>query len=294
MQKTSKKIKFNSFEILFALLVSARASAFLFNKLLITHIGVMTLMAVRFLTATFLLFLLSPSRILHSNRKTVLGGAVLGVVFWGIMVCEMYAIREADTSLVSVLEHTAVVMVPLAEGALSRKMPSVSAFLGSLLAFAGIFCIGISSGSMSGSIGLSLLAAVFYTADLILTKRVTTTETDAISIGVVQLFVMGLLSLLSSFLLEPFSLPRGTREILMFLYLVFVCTVFGYTLTPYAQSKISVERAGIIAAVNPAVTTLLGVIVLGESFSFLAASGIVLILLSLLLPYLPLPGRKDR
>ena len=289
MHNNGHKIKFNSYEILFALLVSARASAFLFNKLLIAHIGVMTLMAVRFLAATLLLFLFSPSRILHINRKTVIGGAVLGIVFWGIMVCEMY-----DTSLVSVLEHTAVVMVPLAEGALSRKMPSASAFLGSLLAFAGIICIGISSGSMTGSIGLSLLAAVFYTADLILTKRVTTPETDAIGIGVVQLFVMGLLSLFSSFLLEPFSLPRGPREILMFLYLVFVCTVFGYTLTPYAQSKISVERAGIIAAVNPAVTTLLGVIVLGESFRFLAASGIGLILLSLLLPYLPLPVRKDR
>ncbi len=294
MDKTTHNIKINRFEILFALLVSARASGFLFNKLLLEHMGVMTLMAVRFLSAALFLLLLSPARILRAGRKTLTGGAVLGVIFWLLMVCEMYAIWEADTSLVSVLEHTAVVMVPLAEGALSRKMPSASALFGSVLAFAGIFLIGTGSGSMSGSIGLSLLAAVFYTADIILTTKVTTPETDPIGIGAVQLSVMGILSLFCSFFTEHFSSPHGAKEYLMLLFLIFICTVFGYTLTPYAQSRISVERAGIIAAVNPAVTTLLGVIVLRESFSFTAAAGIALILLSLLLPYLPFRSGKDR
>ena len=72
----------------------------------------------------------------------------------------------------------------------------------------------------------------------------------------------------------------------MLAYLIVVCSAFGFTLTPYAQSHVSVERAGVLCAVNPAVAALLGVVILHEHMGLLGAVGLLLILGSIIMPYL--------
>lgn len=72
----------------------------------------------------------------------------------------------------------------------------------------------------------------------------------------------------------------------MLLMLVIVCTGFGYTLQPVAQSKVSIERSGLFCSINPAIATILGVIVLHEQFGILSVLGILLIIFSIMLPYL--------
>ena len=66
--------------------------------------------------------------------------------------------------------------------------------------------------------------------------------------------------------------------------LALVCTCFGFTLQPLAQSRISAERAGVFCAINPAVASLLGVCVLHESIGALGLLGLVLILSAIALP----------
>lgn len=68
--------------------------------------------------------------------------------------------------------------------------------------------------------------------------------------------------------------------------LALVCTCFGFTLQPLAQSRISAERAGVFCAINPAVASLLGVCVLHESIGALGLLGLVLILSAIALPNL--------
>lgn len=65
--------------------------------------------------------------------------------------------------------------------------------------------------------------------------------------------------------------------------LAVVCTCFGFTLQPMAQSRISAERAGIFCAISPAIATLLGVAVLHENIGFLGIAGLILILSSIVI-----------
>ena len=72
----------------------------------------------------------------------------------------------------------------------------------------------------------------------------------------------------------------------MLLMLVLVCTGFGFTLQPVAQSHVSAERAGLFCAINPAIAALLGVVILKEQLGIIGIIGILLILESLMLPHL--------
>lgn len=103
--------------------------------------------------------------------------------------------------------------------------------------------------------------------------------------GIVQVGTIGTLALIASFLAESPHLPQGTYQWLYLSVLVVVCTGFGFTLQPRAQSHVSAERAGLFCAISPAIAALLGTLVLGERLGLLGVLGLMMILLVILLPY---------
>ena len=72
----------------------------------------------------------------------------------------------------------------------------------------------------------------------------------------------------------------------MILMLALVCTGFGYTLQPVAQSHTRVERAGLLCALSPVFASLIGAIFLHERMTPTGLLGAGLILMSLFLPNL--------
>ena len=104
--------------------------------------------------------------------------------------------------------------------------------------------------------------------------------------------VLGLLALIAACCFETPRLPRTGMEWGMVLALAIVCTGFGFTLQPVAQSHTSAERAGLFCALSPACATLFGAVLLHEKITLLGAAGILLILSSLLLPHL-MKGKKS-
>ena len=279
-------MKERKYELLLALLIATRATSFIFNKILLGAMGTMTLLAVRFLITALLMTVIFPKRVFKMNSSSLLGGLAIGLTFFLVMISELSALKTADTSLVSTVEHTSIILVPVMEAFIVKKLPERNTMIGAFMAFAGIICIGLQQGSLSGSVGLSLLAAFLYALVIIITDKVTTEKADPIAIGIVQLAAMGALALVFSLFTEEFSLPATPLQWGMLAYLIVVCSAFGFTLTPYAQSHVSVERAGILCAVNPAVAALLGVVILHEHMGLLGAVGLLLILGSIIMPYL--------
>ena len=92
---------------------------------------------------------------------------------------------------------------------------------------------------------------------------------------------LGLLALVSSFVFEAPHLPQSGTQWLMIAGLAVICTGFGFTLQPVAQSHTTAQRAGLFCALSPACATLLR-----EHISVMGMCGIALILLSLLVPQL--------
>ena len=274
-------------ELLLAAVIAVRASSFMFNKFLLAEMGVFNILGLRFLIAGVLLCLIFHRRIRVLKRQELLGGAVLGTLFFGVIGVEMTATKVIDTSTVSLLENCSIVIVPIIESVLTRRLPNRITALSILTAFVGVVCLSLHHGRFSYGMLLALLAAVIYACAILTTTRVSRGSVDPLTVGVVQVLTLGVLAMIASFLFEHPTLPQSGVSWFRILWLACVCAGFGFTLQPLAQKHISsAARAGTFCALSPATATLLGVTVLHEKLGAAGAIGLVLILIAMVLPHL--------
>lgn len=96
---------------------------------------------------------------------------------------------------------------------------------------------------------------------------------------------LGTYALIASLIFESPRLPQTSSEWGIILALAIVCTGFGYTLQPVAQSHTTAQRAGLLCALSPTFATIFGAVLLRERITPLGGVGILLILGSILLPH---------
>lgn len=179
--------------------------------------GKFTLLAVRFLLAFAFLAALFRRRLLQIDRRTLLSDLAMGSIYFCVMTAELTALKTVETSTVSFVTNTAVVIVPLIQAALSRRW---------------------------------------------LERRV----------------LFGALALIASFLFETPHLPGSGTEWLVVLALALVCSGFGFTLQPVAQSGTTADHAALFCALNPFVAAALGAVCFHEHFGIVGQLGGALIL----------------
>ena len=275
-------------ELLLAIVIAARAPSFLFNKLGLGTISPFNMLAVRFLLGFVLLVAIFHKRLrLHLDRRTVLFGALVGLNFFAIMSCEMFALQTAATGTVSLLENLAIIFVPLAEALLNRRAPKGMNVLCAGIAVVGVFLLTMHGGqfTLGRGEGIALISAMLYTCGIITIDR-TSHRCDAFTIGVLEVGFLGFYALIASCIFETPRLPNTGAEWGIILALALFCTVFGYTFQPVAQSHTTAERSSLFCALSPAVATVMGAVFLREVFTPLNLLGIVLILGSIILPHL--------
>lgn len=276
-------MKEHKYEVLLASVIAARATSFIFSKMILEYIDTFNLLAIRCLLAFAILAVLFFKRLRDMPFKTVISGVIVGILFFLVMSAELTALKEASSSTVSLLENCAIIFVPLLEAILLWRLPSGRIMISALAAFLGVACLALAQGGLTGGVFWGLLSAVLYAIAIIVTAKVSRGAGDPLCIGIVQVGTMGVLALAASFLFETPVLPAGGRQWIMIGILAVVCTCFGFTLQPMAQSRISAERAGIFCAISPAIATLLGVAVLHENIGFLGIVGLILILSSIVI-----------
>ena len=283
-------------EVLMASVIIARSTSFVFNKIGLGTMSAFNMLAVRFLLAFILLFALFGKKVTkHLDRRTVLGGALVGFIFFGVMSCEMLALKTVNSGTVSLLENLAIIIVPLLEAALHRRLPKAMSLLCAAIAVCGVALLNLKGGGFHLGVGegIALLSALLYAVGIIAIDR-TSHKADSFTLGVLEVGFLGLFALLASFLSEAPQLPRTGSEWGIIAALAVVCTGFGYTLQPVAQSRIDANRASLFCALSPTFATIFGAIFLRERVEPLGYVGIVLILSSILLPHLPALGKKPK
>lgn len=280
MKLTEKKA-----ELLLMLVISARATSFMFSKLCLTTMDTFSLLALRFLLAAVLLFVFFHKRICQGvNKKTFLSGILIGALFFSVLTCELIGLKTTDSSTASFLENLAIIIVPLMESAITRRKPEKKALLSAVLALAGVAFLTLSADGISFSHGeLVLLCAAFlYAISIIVTNRLSR-HGDTFVIGFFQVTAIGVLGFFVSLLTGSFTLPSTPAQYGMIGILSIVCTGFGFTLQPVAQSRLSAEKAGTLCALSPLVAGIMGVVFLKEALTLNMLLGDLLILISLVL-----------
>lgn len=268
---------------LLAFVIMARSTAILFSKLGLSSIAPFNLLSLRFCTAFFVLAIIFRRRLMKTTLQELRHSAVLGLVFFLVMALEMFALRKTDVSTASFLENTAIIIVPIFEAVLHRRMPGKRTLLCGTLALAGVGFLTMHSGAnLNSGAGLCLMAALMYAAAILMTDRFARKD-DALILGVLQVGFMGLFSTLGSCLFEAPRLPESREEWALVLILALICSCIGFTLQPLAQKYVSAERAAQLCALNPFTVAALSAIFMGESLDAYQLSGAALILMSLIM-----------
>jgi len=271
-------------KVLLASVILARSSSYVLQKIGLTDIDVFNLMGIRFLMAFFIMILIFNKKLFHADKASVISGFIVGAVYFVVMSFEVFSLKTCESSTTAFLENTAIVMVPIFEASLLRKVSTPKTVIGFLMAMTGVALMTLQGSSLYFSVGhlLAIGAAVTYAAAIIITDRVSK-KTDPFVIGMIQLGTMGSLSTIASFIFETPHLPSEPMAWLAVVLLALVCSCFGFTLQPVAQKYTAAETAGLYCAFGPLGAGVLGWICLGEALSIFAFVGAVLILASIII-----------
>ena len=285
-------------ELLLAAVILARSTSFVLSKTAMNSLTPFNLLAVRFLTAFAFLAILFGKKLVRIQKIELKYGFLLGVLFTIMMGCELTGLRATDSATTSFIENSAMIFVPILQFVFMKKKLKGTEGLRIALAVSGIafLTLGASGGLLRSGCVYLLGSAIFYASAILLTN-IASRKGDPLMIGITQVFTIGFLSLIMSFILEQPRLPQGTSEWGMVLGLAIICSGFGFTLQPVAQRGTTAERAGMMCALSPLSASLQGVILLNDQMSPYKLAGCLMILLSLLVPVLlqslhkPLPRR---
>ena len=277
-----------SAELLLAAVIIARATSNLFSKLILEGMGIFNLLGLRFSLAFALLSILFFRRLKSAGLKTISAGAVMGGIYYLVMTADLNGLKRMSSGNAAFLCNTAIVIVPLLQAVIKKHLPRGKVILSVIFCIFGVGVLTIGS-RMGFGVGecFSLLAAFLYACAILTTDRLTHGGIDTLAAGVVQVGVIGALSLATSFLTEMPRLPHSSTEWFGIGMLALVCTGFGFTLQPVAQSGTTAERAGMFCALNPMVAAMLGIVFLHEPFTVRTVAGGLLILSGILLAELP-------
>lgn len=272
----------NKAEFLMLAVIFARSTSYIFTKVSLGGMDPFNLLGVRFMLAFVVLVMLFKKKLISVTADELKYGALLGFALYIAMTLELFALKTTDASMVSFIENTAIVYVPVMNAVLCRKLPKINVIVGTLVTLGGVVFMASQGSGFAFTFGetLTFIAAIFYAILIIMTNRVSS-KGDPLTFGIIQIGVVGLLGIASSLLVENPHLPTGGMEWISVLALVMVCTVFGFAFQPLAQKYISVERAGQISATNPMSAALLGWVVLGEAMGTVQIIGAALIILGL-------------
>ena len=298
-------ISFRTGCLLMASLSIARGSSFLFSKSLLGSMEPLNLLGMRFMLAFLILFVLFSRKVfadIKLNPHVIHASLLLGGVYFLCMAAELVGLQYTTASTCSFLENSAIVIVPILEAILLRRFPKPIILASTIITFIGIGLIVLCGSANGTSVGgsilfggnlglgeiLCMIAALTYAAAIIITDRISK-KYDPLTLGILYVGFMGLLGLASSFLFETPHLPQGGSEWSMLLALAILCTAFGFTIQPVAQKPLSSESAGIICAINPLTTAVLGWLLMGDALGSSGIAGAVLIIMGIILPNIHQP-----
>ena len=275
----------NGATILMAALVIARGTSFMFSKLLLTDMGPLSLLGIRFLLAFIIIFAIFFRYIKKAVKKdpnVIRISVILGAINFLCMASELIGLQYTTSSTCAFIENSAIVIVPVIEAFLLRRAPSWQIIVCSVLTMGGIALITVGSGFNGFGLGefLCVIAALTFAIAIIINGRSSRIH-DSFTIGLLTVGTMGFMAIIAALVFESPHLPNTSEQWMMLIMLVLVCTCLGFVLQPVAQSRISIQMAGVMFGLNPLTAAVLGWIFMGEALGTAGVIGGLLIIVGI-------------
>lgn len=215
-------------------------------------------------------------------------GLLLFAVFYGLVV----GVVDTSASTAGFLASTTIVIVPIIQAMMTRKIPDLKTIVAILIVLSGLFLLtGADLSQFNFGAIMCLMAAALYAIYIILSKYFVE-RVDAMSLGIWQLGFASLYALVGTFALERPVLPHSGTIWAAVLGLALICSAYGWVMQTIVQAYVSAEFTSFIFSLEPIFTAFFALLFFGEWLSSLAYLGTILIFIGVLLvTYQP---KKDK
>ena len=258
-------------------------STFVITKGSLTHISQMLFVAIRFVGASFILAILYYKILRKLTLRTFIHCGFLGVLLFAGFLCQNVGILYTTASKSAFFTGTMVVMVPIVQFIVDRRLPRLGNLLGVLFAGLGLYLLTSPQGAeFNKGDGLTLICAGTFAVYIVYLDHISN-EFDKIHITFSQIAVVAIFSLIGMLFYRDMRFEYSPGLVVALLYL----TIFATLITTLIQSKFQGDtlptRAAIIFTTEPVIAAILAYYFRGEMIGIAGIIGGCIIIAGLLI-----------
>jgi len=267
-------------------------TTFVITKNILKDIPTYNFLAIRFLLAFAFSALIFYKNMLKLNKKTLIYGLLIGVVLFAGYAFQTVGLNYTTASKSGFITGFSVVIVPIISAFGLKKVPGIPTIIGVILAIAGLGLMTLNN-SLVPNIGdfYTLICAFAFALHILLVGKYTV-SVDSINLAIVQIGVVGILSLIFSLSMESFSIPTLAATWTGILITGILATSGAFIVQNTMQKFTSPTHTALIYTAEPVFSAIFAFILLNELMSRQAIIGSILILAGMLLGEIRFEGSK--
>jgi O-acetylserine/cysteine efflux transporter len=252
------------------------------------------LATVRFAIAAPLLGVLARHHLRAALSPSVIAAGAGG--YGGVILLQNAGIQHTSVTHASLIVGAVPVLVVMIAAMLGRGTASAAAWIGSLVALAGVGLVAGGGGEGTSLTGdLQVLASVSGSAAFIVAQPKLLQGRDAGAVTAVQLAAGGVATLPFAILFEGVpAAPATATPVVAVLALALVGTALAFSLFAWAQTRVPAEVAGAFVNLEPLVGAATGAVAFHDAVGTTQLLGGTAILAGIALGALPRRSPVDR
>ena len=256
-------------------------STFFLLKDLVQQMPPRDFLGVRFALAGLLVVVFQFRRLKRASKALWVRGSVLGGIYAGAQLLQTVGLQHTDASVSGFITGMYLAFTPVLLAVLFGQKVSGRAWLAVGIATVGLGVLSLQGLSFGFGETLTLAGALLYALHIVYLAR-WAHRIDPVTLGAVQLVVMGVIFGLSS-LPTGVVLPSTPGAWASLLYMALVAGLGAVMVQTWAQSKLSATAAAVILTMEPVFAAGFAILFGGEHPTVRLAVGGTLIFTAMLL-----------
>ncbi len=253
--------------------------------------------AFRFAIAAGVLAVIMLVRKNKIDRESIFPGIFLGLLLFLGFVTQTIGLKNTSATKSGFITGSLVVMVPVFQMIIEKRMPAKGAVTGTILVFFGILFLSSGGSSITTFLselgsnfnfgdGMTLICAMFFAVHIVYIDIISA-KNDYWTILIAQLVTVSLLSFIAAVIFAGVSyegIHVSPTKYLLFglLYTSLLATLFNIGLQTKFQKVVSPTKAGIIYSFEPIFAAIFAFFLLNEKISNFGLAGGALIFFGLI------------
>ena len=261
-------------------------TSFVLLKATLDSIGVLWILALRFLGAAFLLALAAGTKLFTLDRRSFIGSVLMGLSLAAAYIFQTYGLSHTTPGKNAFLTAVYCVLVPFLAWLVYKRRPKAVHVIAAVLCLIGIGFVSLDSLDNGFNIGdlLTLICGLFYALQIIIMEHyVGDGQGSAVSISAVQFGASALVCLAGALLFESFPVGLPLSAWLNIAHLSAVVTGLCFFLQAVGLQYTPSSTASVILVFESVFGVLTSLLFYGEKMTVKLAVGFMLIFLSVLL-----------